>query len=498
MEPLIMDRLETYNLTIVNGTTEQNCSYANPSNSIYYNIDATDCFFNGGAINIYSFKMTQSKICAKTLETPFPVLGCEYNQRGIVIQPSQEYRSVEECATLLGIERPEAGDGFAFPNSIDWASPDTYANTPAYDYWLSRKEQGDTGALNPNYPFTNFWDRCEISFYGKPFGVCGLFGYVNGGYMHCHSFDWSSWDLDVLQVMVDTGSWQSSPQAGESNYATTRQRMEINFTNDQIFPFEQKKLANFVRPLPKRLSFVDLTAYVIDISAGDRGHIPGEQKILSPYEIDWGSLGNVEWGYGSVTCRADVAGGGLLSIGTDANSVSIYHFDVNASEIQIVPELEIDAQSSVIARSMRCDGSVTLMNFSVISVSSVTIGETFTMESLSRAIIRRGSFQSISAVNSVLVSEDKWTVADQFSATDGCSLQGNTFEFNDDVTIEGSSIKVQKITAGNLTLESTTASIGVAEAGDTWSITNGSNVTIGTLVGPMPDVDETSTLTITN
>lgn len=493
-----MDRLETYNLTIVDGTVEQECSYSNPSNSIYKNIDATDCFFNGGAINISNFKITQSKICAKTLETPFPVLGCEYNEIGNVIKPSQQYRSIEECATLLGIARPEADDGFSFPDGIGWAGPSNYEGTPAYNYWLSRQQQGDPEALNPNYPFVSFWNRCEISFYGKPFGVCGLFGYVNGGYMHCNSFDWELWDRDVLQVMIDTGSWRDSPQSEEPNYATTRQRMEINFTNDQIFPFEEKKLASFVRPLPKTLSFTDVVAYVIDISSGDRGHIQGEPRIASPYAIDWGSIGSVEWGYGSVTCRAGVAGAGLLSIGGDVNSVGLYRFTVTASEVQIFPALEIDIQSSVVAQNINCYGSVTLMDFSIIQAGSMSVSESFTLESLSRAVITVGSFQDVSATNSTLVSQDRWNISDKFSATNSSSLQGNIFEFADDATIENSNIKVQKIIANDLSLVSTSASIGVAEAGDTWSITDGSNVTIGTLIGPMPSVDETSTLTITN
>ena len=493
-----MDRLETYNMTVVSGTVEQNCSYANPTNSIYADIDASSCFFNGGAINIFDFKMTKNKICAKATETPFPVLGCKYNENGNVITPSEQYRFIEECTTILGAKRPAEGEeGFAFTD-IAWESPMAYEGTPSYNYWLSRKAQGDDEALNENYPFVNFWDRCEISFYGKPFGVCALFGYVNGGYMQCNSFDWESWDKDVLQVMIDTGSWQSSPQAGEPNYNTSRQRMEINFTNDQIFPFEQKKLASFVRPLPKRLSFTNLTAYVIDISSGDTGHIEGEPRIGSPYDVNWATVAGVEWGYGSVTCRGDVGGAGLLSMGSEVTSVSLYHFDVNALKINILSELSIDTQSSIVARSMTCGDSVSLMNFSLIQVGEVTIEGSFTLDSLSRAIIGEGSFSEISATDSILVSENKWTVGGDFSASDSSALQGKIFQFSADANINSSSIQVEKIIAGSLSLSSTTASIDEAVAGDTWSIANGSTVTIGLFTGPMPDVDASSTLTIIN
>lgn len=495
-----MDRLETYNMTVVSGTVEQNCSYANPTNSIYTNIDAASCFFNGGAINIYNYKLTQCKICAKTLETPFPVLGCAFNDFGVPIDPSLQYRTIEECASLLGIKRPEADEGFEFPDGLDWNSAGNYAGTPAYNYWLTRKELGDTEALNPRFPFVNFFDRTEISFYGKPFGVCGLFGYVNGGYMHCNSFDWSLWDGDVLDVLVDTQSWQASPDAGLPNYNTTRERMEIDFTNDQIFYFEQAKLANFVRPAPKRLSFTDLYAYVVDLSADNRGHIVGEQKIGSPNDIDWSTLGNVEWGYGTLTCRDDVLGGGLLKISSAATSVDLYHFDVKASKVEISPALELDTQSSIVANNMGCEDTVDIMNFSLLQVGNLGIDGAVTVTELSRLIASQATFSDTVSLNgSTAVSEFEWVLQDEFTASNFSSIQGQKYKFNDQVSIENSNIQVDEIETGNgVTLESVTATIGTVKASDTWEITNGSNVTVDSWTGPPANVDQTSVLIINN
>jgi hypothetical protein len=79
-----MDRLETYNLTIVSGLVEQECSFANPSNSIITDVDLRNCFCNGGRINLYEHKCTETKICCRVRETPYPVPKCLYDEETIL------------------------------------------------------------------------------------------------------------------------------------------------------------------------------------------------------------------------------------------------------------------------------------------------------------------------------------------------------------------------------------------------------------------------------
>ena len=384
-----MDRLETFNLTVVSGLVEQECSFANPTNSIIRDVDLRNCFCNGGRINLYDHKCTETKICCRVRETPYPVPACLYEDEEVLgfnpedgIDPAREDM---ETYSFIGHEIEEGEEGeepeIKPPFDKSWTTLSDVADSPAGAYWTAEANGGDdiaTSFVNGRFPFKHFFLNCETTFYGQAQSPCAFVGYVNGGFLHANTFDWTISDPreGLCEIILDTQDWEAAPYSDDPAYNVSRQKMVADFTNGTLEEFETRYLAYYVRPQPYRLSFTDVIAYNIQI--GDQGTYPnagGIGGIASPV-VDYSDIDVVKWGFGSLIVEG-VPGieGGFVGI---EKSISMASFTLKATNVDIGEGLLLDRQSVFVSNSLTVGEDFSISVASNITVQGANIeGATF-------------------------------------------------------------------------------------------------------------------------
>jgi hypothetical protein len=505
-----MDRLETYNMTIVSGLVEQECSFANPTNSIIRDVDLRNCFCNGGRINLFDQKCTEVKICCRVRETPYPVPGCLYEDEDVLgfnpedgVDPAREDM---QTYSFIGHEIEEGEEGkeeeIKPPFDKDWVSFDDESFSAAGSYWQAQANGGDDVAasyIDGRFPFKNFFLNCETTFYGQAQSPCAFVGYVNGGFLHANTFDWTISDPreGLCEVILDTQDWESAPYSDDPRYDVSRQKMVADFTNGTLEEWETRYLAYYVRPQPYRLSFTDVIAYNIQI--GDQGTYPNAGGIggIAPSLVDYSDVDEVKWGFGSLTVEnAPGVEGGFVGI---EKSVDMAGFTLKAINVEIGNGLTIDRQSVLLSTKLKVGDDFSISTASNITVQEFQLGGQMLADTLSTMTINDLRVGGSATLNICTIRCNKAAFEDSFEAI-GSTINGDAgtgYTFNDSVSFEGCSLSLQEAHFNDdVNINNTNGSVKEFFAGGAVNVENGSNITVDTWYGDPPVVDETSSVQI--
>ena len=501
-----MDRLESFNLTIVSGLVEQECSFANPTNSIIVDVDLRNCFCNGGRINLYDHKCTETKICCRVREAPYPVPACLYEDGEVKgFNPEDEVDPAREdmqTYSFIGHEIAEDDEDIKPPFDKPWTSFGDQEGSPAGAYWTAEADGGDdiaTSYVNGRFPFKHFFLNCETTFYGQAQSPCAFVGYVNGGFLHANTFDWTISDPreGLCEIVIDTQDWESAPYSDDPAYNVSRQKMVADFTNDTLEDFETRNLAYYVRPQPYRLSFTDVLAYNIQI--GDQGTYPnagGIGNIAQPV-VDYSDLDEVKWGFGSLTVNAGPGvEGGFVGI---EKSINMASFTLRALNVDIGEDLLMDRQSVFLSTKLKVGEDFSISTASNITVQQFELGGEMLAETLSTMTISDLFVAGSTTLDTSTIRCSKATFEDSFQAIGSTinSNAGDGYTFNDKVDLDGCSLT---ITDGyfndSVNISNTDGSVSKFFAGDAVNVENNSSLNVGIWYGDPPVVDQTSNVTI--
>lgn len=505
-----MDRLETSNMTIVSGLIEHECSFANPTNSVITDVDLRNCFCNGGRINLYDHKCTETKICCRVRETPFPVYECSYvEEEGTItgFDPENEEdpkiaRSGLDCITSIGYELEQAEDEEEIkiepPFDMPWTTLSDYAETPAGEYWQKEADRGDNIAASyvaGRFPFMHFFLDCEITFYGQAESPCIFAGYVAGGFLHANTFDWTVTDPSkgLCEIVIDTQDWEEAPYSNDPAYEVSRQKMVADFTNDTLEEWETRYLAYYVRPQPVRLSFTEVIAYNVQI--GDIGTYPNAGGITNVAEpiVDFSNVSNVKWGYGSLTLdSAPSVQGGFLAV---EPPVELTHFDVKTITAEFGDSLTIEKQASFLSTKLSVTTDLIMDVASTMAVEEGEIGETLLVSGLSTITASTFRVSDESTIDTATLTMDKGKFFGEFSAV-GSTLNGLEYSFSDSASFSGCKFSFQEgIFMDEGTFANCEGEISDVYASEVISIIEQSEISVDKWVGVLPTIEPGSILT---